>query len=146
MNYLLTLVHNYGLYGLFLSVFFSYSIIPSFTVAPMLVAVEFFSAWTVFIVSIIAATLGSITNYYIGLKGIRRFFPNDKHMSKAEEKINRFGPYALIFLTWLPIVGDPIIIAAGVLKMDFWKFLLYSTLSKIWYLALIIFFGITIFG
>lgn len=144
MAFLLAIVQNYGLYGLFLSVFLSYSILPSFTIAPVLISVEFFNPWLVFLVSMLAATLGSIVNYYIGLKGIRRFLPDNKTILKAEKRIDKYGPFALIFLTWLPVIGDPIIIAAGVLNMKFWKFLLYSTLSKIWYLALIIFFGIVV--
>ena len=143
-GFLLNIVQTYGLYGLFLSVFLSYSIIPSFTIAPIIISVNFFNPWLVFFISMLAATLGSITNYYIGLKGIRRFIPDTRKMQKAEKRIKRYGPFALVFLTWLPIIGDPIIVAAGVVKMRFWKFLFYSTLSKIWYLALIIFFGIII--
>jgi len=144
MDFMLTIVQNYGLYGLFLSVFLSYSVLPSFTIAPILISVGFFNPWLVFLISMFAATSGSIVNYYIGLKGIRRFLPDNKTISKAEERIDKYGPFALVFLTWLPVIGDPIIIASGVLNMRFWKFLLYSTLSKIWYLALIIFFSIAV--
>ncbi len=141
MSVLLDLVYSYGLIGLFVNVFLSYSILPSLTAVPVALSLNFFNPWIVFAVSLVAATLGSITNYYIGLKGVNRFMPENKKIKKAEQRIVKWGPFALVALTWIPILGDPMIIAAGIVKMKFWKFMLYSTIGKIWLLGLIIFFG-----
>ncbi|MCK4589500.1 MAG: DedA family protein [Nanoarchaeota archaeon] len=146
MTWINDIIITYGLLGLFINVFLSYSILPSLTALPVVAAVNFFNPWIVFFVSLVAATFGSITNYYIGAKGIRRFLPENKKLKNAEKRIDKWGPLGLALLSWLPIVGDPLIIAAGLLKMDFWKFLLYSTIAKIWYLGLIIFFGNLING
>ncbi len=160
LDILVQLVHNYGLIGLFISVFLSYSILPSATIVPIIITLGFFNPWIVFFISLVAATFGSILNYYIGLKGIRsvarflsshprlkwlrKYLPTYETVKKAEVRIDKYGPWALLFLTWLPVIGDPIIVAAGVLKMNFWKFLVYSTFSKMWYLQLIIFFGVVL--
>jgi len=141
MPWLTSLIETYGLAGLFLNIFLSYSILPTFTEIPIVISLNFFSPVSIFLVAIIAATLGSITNYYIGLKGIRRFMPKEKNLQKADNFFRRWGPIALVFLTWLPFVGDPLFVVAGTLKMKFWKFLLYSTIAKVWYFLILIFFG-----
>ena len=142
---LVYLIETYGLFGLFVNIFLSYSIFPTLTEVPIIISLKFFDSLPVFLVALIAATLGSITNYYIGLFGIRKFFPENRKLKKAEKLFNKYGDLAIIFLTWLPFIGDPIILVAGTLKMKFWKFLLYSTISKIWYLGLLVFFGILLF-
>lgn len=145
MSFWLDLIESYGLLGLFVNIFLSYSILPTLTEVPIVASLGFFDPWTVFVVAVTAATLGSITNYLIGFYGVRRFMPENKKIKKAEKTINKWGPVGLVLLTWLPFIGDPIIIAAGTLRMNFWKFLFYSTVAKIWYLSVIIFFGGLIF-
>lgn len=78
-------------------------------------------------------TLGSTLNYYFGLKGEE--FLIEKKMLK-EEKIekfniffNKYGGYSL-WLSWVPIIGDPITFMAGISKYDFKKFLLIVLMAK----------------
>lgn len=60
--------------------------------------------------------LGSIASY-----GMGRLFPDKK---KPSEKVlcwlNRYGIWTLL-LAWLPVVGDGLPIAAGWLRLHFWK-------------------------
>jgi len=133
------------LLGLFLSIFLSYSILPFFTEAPIIAAIKIFNPLLIFVIALIAASLGGVINYYIGLKGIRRFIPKKNKIKKAESLFKKYGVIALVFLAWLPYIGDPIIITAGILRMPFLRFLLYSSLGRVWYLGLIVFLGVILF-
>lgn len=72
--------------------------------------------------------------------------PKENKLKNAKRRIDKWGPLTLALLSWLPIVGDPLIVAAGVFKMDFWKFMFYSAIARVWSLALIVFFGSFING
>ena len=50
-------------------------------------------------------------------------------MAKAERRYRRFGELSLL-LSWLPIVGDPLTLIAGVLRTPFLRFLLLVTIAK----------------
>lgn len=78
--------------------------------------------------------LGSAVNWYIGrtLERFRhkRWFPvSDRHLDKAQHTYRRFGRWALL-LSWVPIIGDPITMVAGVLREPLWSFLLIVTIAK----------------
>jgi membrane protein YqaA with SNARE-associated domain len=74
-------------------------------------------------VASIGNVLGSVVNYALG-----RYFaeflqrhPNyvsAQQLSKAEQHFSRYGQWSLLF-AWLPIIGDPLTVLAGVLKMRF---------------------------
>jgi membrane protein YqaA with SNARE-associated domain len=49
---------------------------------------------------------------------------------KAERYFNRYGSWALLF-SWVPILGDPLCLAGGVLKTGFWRFVLLVALGKL---------------
>ncbi len=140
------LIINYGLIGILIGTFLSYSILPLPTDAVIVLGVSFINPYAVLFASLLGSTLGSVSNYFIGLKGIRTFLI--KRSSKKEEKAQRlfrkWDSISLVLFSWLPFIGDPLFIIAGTLKMKFWKFLLYSTLGKLWYLSLLIWFGFTL--
>ena len=77
--------------------------------------------------------LGSLLNYFIGLRG-EEYLENKSYLKK--EKIikyknyfDKYGVYCLLF-SWLPIVGDPFTLIAGVLKYDLKKFLILVFFAK----------------
>ncbi|ESZ11264.1 hypothetical protein X737_29820 [Mesorhizobium sp. L48C026A00] len=41
----------------------------------------------------------------------------------------RYGKWSLL-LSWLPIIGDPLTLVAGVLRESFWSFLAIVTIAK----------------
>ena len=79
-------------------------------------------------------TLGGVLNWFLGryltrFSG-RRWFPfSAAQMDKAAERFRRWGQWSLVF-AWLPIVGDPLTFAAGVLRTRFWLFLPLIALGK----------------
>ena len=139
-----SLVKKYGLQGLFSAQLLSYSILPFPPEPPIVLSVLLgLNPLAVLVVSLLGATIGSILTYLIGLKGIRGFLV--KRSPEKEEKARKFfekwGPLSLVLFSWLPILGDPLIIVAGTLKMNFWKFFGYSTLCKLWYFMIWTWFG-----
>ena len=77
--------------------------------------------------------LGSLINYYLGLKGeeflISKNYLKEEKINKYKSLFDRFGAYILL-LSWAPIIGDPLTFIAGILKYDIKKFLFLVTLSK----------------
>ncbi|MFS9605283.1 YqaA family protein, partial [Klebsiella pneumoniae] len=60
----------------------------------------------------------------------RRWFPvSDKQMDKARGHYARWGHWTLL-LSWVPIIGDPLTLVAGVMREPLWRFLLLVTLAK----------------
>jgi len=78
-------------------------------------------------------TLGSVLNYWLGLKGEgyleKKGYLSVKNMSKARYFFDRYGVWSL-FLSWVPIIGDPLTFVAGVLRYDFKQFVLIVFITK----------------
>lgn len=79
-------------------------------------------------------SLGSVVNYFLGLKGeeylINKKLLNEKYILKAKTYFDKYGSWSILF-SWLPIIGDPITFVAGVLKFDFKKFLVLVVIAKL---------------
>jgi len=87
-------------------------------------------------------TLGSMLNYWLGLKGEayleRKKYLSLKKMEKARRFFDTYGGWTLL-LSWVPIIGDPLTFIAGVLRYDFKWFTLIVFLAKGTRYAVIIF-------
>ncbi len=66
-------------------------------------------------------TMGSMLNYYIGKKGSEYLIKNNKVspnlLKKSKTLFNRYGGFILLF-SWMPIIGDPLTLFAGVVKYN----------------------------
>ncbi len=90
------------------------------------------------VASVLTATagnvLGSLITYGMGRFGRqavqRRSQKPNRHITRAEHWFNRFGRPSLL-LAWLPVVGDPLCLVAGVLRVSVVSFLLLVTLGKL---------------
>ena len=72
--------------------------------------------------------LGACTTYWIALRAAQRF-GGPLHESRASRLVARFGQPALL-LSWVPIIGDAIVAAAGVAEMEFWSFSAFTIAGK----------------
>ncbi len=54
---------------------------------------------------------------------------NEKYLDSAHRYFKKYGAWAL-FLSWVPLIGDPITLIAGVLKYDVKKFIMIVLLAK----------------
>ncbi|RJX65088.1 DedA family protein [Vibrio sinensis] len=108
-----------ALWVLFLSGFLSATLLPGGSEAGLLATLGLnqYSTFIVISVATIGNTLGGLTNYWLGL-----WLPNrtqdEKHGHKALQWLEKYGYWGLFF-SWLPIIGDPLCLAAGWLRMSF---------------------------
>lgn len=78
--------------------------------------------------------LGSIVNWLLG-RGIehlrdKRWFPfKPEQLTKAQQRYQRYGQWSLL-LSWMPVIGDPLTLIAGIMRETFWRFLVLVTLAK----------------
>lgn len=79
-------------------------------------------------------TLGSVVNFFLGKYAtswaVRKNYMSQKTIEKGKTYFDRFGSFALL-LAWTPLIGDPITFVAGILKYNFWKFLILVFISKL---------------
>ncbi|KAF7787552.1 hypothetical protein PRUB_a4661 [Pseudoalteromonas rubra] len=92
---------------------------------------ELFLLW---LSATVGNVLGSVINYYLGTIISRvedkRWFPVSKQaMGKAQRQFEKYGVYSLVF-AWLPVVGDPLTLVAGVFRTRFSLFLLLVAVGK----------------
>lgn len=78
-------------------------------------------------------SLGSIVNYWIGYKGEdyldKKNILKEERLIKYKSFFDSWGGYSLLF-SWLPVVGDPLTFAAGVLRYNIKKFILLVVIAK----------------
>ena len=58
------------------------------------------------------------------------FLFKDQQIKKSSKWFNKFGKWSLLF-AWVPIVGDPLTLAAGLLRVKFVEFLILVTIGKV---------------
>jgi membrane protein YqaA with SNARE-associated domain len=91
------------------------------------------------LVALIAAasignTLGAVINWILG-RGIeslqgRSWFPvKPGQLARARRWYGRYGRWSLL-ASWVPVVGDPLTVVAGVLREPLWSFLLIVGFAK----------------
>ena len=79
-------------------------------------------------------TLGSVANWGLGRFCLhwrdRKWFPvKPRELDRASAWFGRYGMGSLL-LAWVPVVGDPLTLAAGVLRVRFLPFLLLVAIGK----------------
>lgn len=129
-----TLLAQYA--GLFAAAFVAATILPAqseLLLGTMLVSGRF-DATLLLAVATAGNVLGSVVNWVLGRYFAhyreKRWFPaSPANMARAEAWFARFGP-AVLLLSWVPVIGDPLTVLAGALRMRFTTFLLVVTLAK----------------
>ncbi len=122
--------------GLFTSALIAATILPmqSEAVLVALLVEGKRSVVLLLIVATVGNVLGSLINWLLGRFALRfkdrRWFPaSDHQLARAERWYRRFGRWSLLG-SWLPIVGDPITVVAGILREPLWSFVILVTIAK----------------
>ncbi len=87
-----------------------------------------------FVAATLGNVLGAVVNFALGRFLIRfegrRWFPvSAAGRQKAEALFARYGQPVLL-LSWLPVIGDPLTLVAGLLRMPLPPFLLFVSIGK----------------
>lgn len=120
----------------FLTAFGAATILPGFSEVVLGTwLVETPDAWLPLIaVATAGNTLGAVINWLLGRFLLhwqdRKWFPVSRHrLDQATGFFQRYG-YPLLLLSWVPIVGDPLTLAAGALRARFLPFLILVLIGK----------------
>lgn len=91
------------------------------------------------VISLVAvASLGNVVgsqiNWWLGTQlhrwQHRRWFPaSAEQLARAQLWYQRYGRWSLL-LSWMPVIGDPLTMVAGVLREPFWRFTLVVSIAK----------------
>lgn len=119
---------------LFLVAFASATLLPMGSEALLIYDItQGYTVWILWLVASLGNTLGSMVNYWLGLKGEayleHKGYLSQEKMDKARASFDRFGGWTLL-LSWVPIIGDPLTFIAGVLKYRFWWFVVIVAVAK----------------
>lgn len=111
--------------GLFFAAFLAATIFPaqSEVVLTGLLLSGDYTPWILVLVASVGNVLGSVLNWGMG-RGIeryhdRRWFPlKGAALRRAKDWYRRYGRWSLL-LSWAPIIGDPLTVAAGIMREKF---------------------------
>ena len=84
----------------------------------------------------IGNTLGGVVTYGMGRGGryvwqrVRQDVDDQRASHRrAQGWVQRWGPWALL-MSWVPIVGDPLCLVAGAMRLSFWRCVLAMAIGK----------------
>lgn len=127
---------QFGYIGIFASSFLAATILPlSSEIVLSLLLLNGLNPILLVTVATIGNVLGSVVNYGLGFGGGKLFKRKLSTASETEVNVSlarfeKYGTLSLLF-AWMPIIGDPLTVAAGVLKVNISKFLLLVTIGKL---------------
>lgn len=102
-----------SLWTLFASSFLAATLLPGGSEAALFAVLKFHpeQAWVALATATVGNTLGGMSSYLIG-----RIIPQTKPL-KGLDMVQRWGSPALL-LAWVPLIGDPLCVAAGWLRLN----------------------------
>ena len=120
---------------LFISAFLSATLLPGSSEALLLLRLHSGGQWLPLVLTATAGNLlGSLVTYAIGLGGnsllhSRWLGIGERDLRRAEGWFARWGLPSLL-LAWLPVIGDPLCLLAGLLKVRLVPFLVLVGIGK----------------
>ena len=131
----MTDVAVYG--GLFLVAFLAATIFPAHSEAVLLglLSTKSYPAALLLAVASIGNILGSLVNWWLGISiesfRDKKWFPvKEESLLTAQRFYMKYGRWSLL-LSWVPFIGDPITVVAGVMRERLWIFLSLVTIAKV---------------
>ena len=129
------LAHLWVYGGLFIAAFLAATILPAQSEAGLAALILASPASVILLVATasLGNVLGSALNWYLG-RGINRFtskrwFSANTQLSRATSWYSRYGRWSLL-LSWVPVIGDPLTVVAGIMREPLLRFLLIVGIAK----------------
>ena len=125
-----------GYFGLFVAAFLAATILPlSSEIVLGAMLLNGLSPIALIIVATTGNVLGSLTNYGLGywvsLGLIKKWLKiSEEEFVRAEQRFERYGLISLCF-AWVPVIGDPLTVVAGVLRIRLFWFVVLVTGGKL---------------
>ena len=127
---------QYGYLGIFIASFLAATVLPlSSEIVLSILLVNGLNAPLLVAVATVGNVLGALVNYMLGYSGgilfkrkISTASAGDLDASLA--RFEKYGTISLLF-AWLPVIGDPLTVAAGILRVNITLFILLVTAGKL---------------
>lgn len=124
------MLYSYG--ALFLWSFLAATVVPLSSEPPLIFLVR---SEELMVVPVLVGTLGNAigacTTYWISRRAAQALIqkPRQSSTSRTARLYRRYGQPALL-LSWVPILGDGLVVLAGATRLRFWGFCFWMTLGK----------------
>lgn len=132
---------SFSLWSLFLSAFLSSTLLPGSSEALLVTYLtQGFAATSLLVVATIGNTLGGLSSWLLGFWLVKKY-PNSipkKLNPESIQRLRRWG-WPILLFSWLPIIGDPLCLAAGWLRLNFYWSFLAIALGKLIRYSIIVF-------
>ena len=114
-----------SLWGLFISSFLAATLLPGGSEAVLFGVLKLHPElfWPALLLGTFGNTLGGMVTFGMGW-----MLPQTQQL-KHVEKVRRYGTPALV-LAWVPLIGDALCLAAGWLRLNWWKAALFIAIGK----------------
>ena len=100
-----------------------------------LIATSDYDNLLLLIVASFGNILGSIVNWALGSYSrnltTKKWFPfKETQIERSSKWFRKFGKWSLLF-AWVPVVGDPLTLVAGILRVKFIDFIILVAIGKV---------------
>lgn len=127
--------------------------LPSEIILPFggyLVSQGVLSYWEAVLAGLLGGTLGSTAAYLVGLYGGRPFILkygrylliNEHDIMRADDLFSRYGNKIVFWARFMPVVRTFISLPAGITRMDFTRFLIYTIAGSIPWTLVFVYAGV----
>lgn len=143
-QYVYQLLSSYGYYGLFFVLMFEGLGLPlpvqlAFMATAYLIHIKTMSTLPVIAIATAGNLSGNIIAYFLGSYGGKPIFEKinrylwikGEDIQKIKEWFDKYGSITNMFSRWIGITRTPAIWAAGLLKIDFFSYTLFSFIGDL---------------
>ena len=100
-----------------------------------LIATSDYDNLLLLIVASFGNVLGSVLNWALGFYSrnltTKKWFPfKEIQIERSSKWFGKFGKWSLLF-AWVPVVGDPLTLVAGILRVKFIDFIILVAIGKV---------------
>jgi len=100
-----------------------------------LIATSNYDNLLLLIVASFGNVFGSVINWTLGFYSRnltrKKWFPfKDQQIESSSKQFSKFGKWSLLF-AWVPVIGDPLTLVAGLFRVKFTEFLILVTIGKV---------------
>ena len=153
-DFVFSLIENYGYFGMFLGMVLEAVIIviPSEAILAtggILASRRIFSFWGAFFIGLVGSVFCAIVIYFMGYFGgrpfIRKFgkyfFMKEEDIEKSDSWFLRYGMFGALIGRNFPIIRTLISLPIGIMRMSFFKFLIFTIIGSIPWTFLFVYLG-----